>query len=59
LSTGHEHGGLVGHAQLIEAARRAHDGLRLDALDHPETMIRVNDLVADLKCHVSPDFRLD
>ena len=51
----HEHRRLVRHPELIEPAGRAHDGLGLDAFDHTEPMIRVDDLVADLKCHVSPD----
>jgi hypothetical protein len=51
---GDEYGRIVGHAELIEPACGAHDGLVLDALDHTETMIRVDDLVADLKCHESP-----
>src|SRR6185503_13379062 len=51
----HEHGGVVGDdAKMIEAARSAENGLVFDSFDDPETMIRVNDLVADLKCHRSP-----
>ncbi len=53
---GHEHGSFIGHAQLIEAARCAHYGLRLNALDDAEPMIWVDDLVADLKCHVPPGY---
>ena len=52
---GHQHGGVVRHhAQLVEPAGRPEDGLRFDPLDDAEPMIRVNDLVTDLKCHVSP-----
>ena len=51
----HEHGRVVRHdAQMIEAAGRAEDGLLFDALDDAETVIRVDDLVADLKCHWGP-----
>ena len=51
----HEDGRVVGNdAQVIEAASGTKDGLFFDALDDPETMVRVNDLVADFKCHGSP-----
>ena len=39
---------------MIEAAGGTEDGFVFDALDDPETMIRVNDLVADFKRHGSP-----
>ena len=50
-----EHDGFVGDdAKVIETAGSAEDGFFFDAFDDPETMIRVNDLVSDLKCHGSP-----
>jgi hypothetical protein len=39
---------------MIKTARRAGDGLLFDPFDDTETVIRVNDLVADRKCHESP-----
>src|SRR5260370_2965111 len=39
---------------MIKAASRAKNSLVFDPLDNSKTMIRVNDLVADLKCHGSP-----
>jgi len=50
----HEARRFIGHAELIEAARRAHDGFGLDALNDAEPVVRVNDLVANLECHVTP-----
>ena len=51
----HEHGRFVGDdAEMIETAGGAENGFLFDAFDDPETMIRVNDLVADFKCHGSP-----
>ena len=50
-----QHGGVVGHnPEVVEPAGGTEDGFLFDALDDPKTMIRVNDLVADLKCHGSP-----
>ena len=51
----HEHGRVVGDdPEMVKAAGGAENGFVFDALDDPETMIRVNDLVADFKCHGSP-----
>ena len=51
----YEHGRVVGNdAQVIETAGGTKNGFFFDAFDDPETMIRVNDLVADFKCHGSP-----
>jgi hypothetical protein len=51
----HEHRGFVGnHAQVVEAAGGAEYGFGFDALNDAESVVRVNDLVTDLKCHVSP-----
>src|SRR4030095_335712 len=50
-----EHGRVVGDdSEVIKAAGSTEDGFLFDALDDPETMVRVNDLVADFKCHESP-----
>ena len=50
-----EHGGVVGDdPKMVEAAGGTEDGLVFDPFDDPETMVRVNDLVADFKCHGSP-----
>src|SRR5262249_11162815 len=49
-----EHGRLISHPQLIKAAGGTHDRLGFDALDYAQAMIRVDDLVANLKCHVTP-----
>jgi hypothetical protein len=46
----HEHRRLIRQdAQVEETARRAEDGLLLDLLHDAETMVRVNDLVANHK----------
>jgi hypothetical protein len=50
-----KHRRLVRHPELVETASSPHDGLGLDTLDDPQTMIRVDDLVSDLECHVSPE----
>ena len=51
----HEHSGVVGDdAEMIETAGGTEDGFFFNALDDPETMVRVDDLVTDLKCHGSP-----
>ena len=51
----YEHGRVVGDdAEVIETAGGTENSFVFDALDDPETMIRVNDLVADFKCHESP-----
>src|SRR4029453_13374122 len=42
------------HAELVKPAGHTHDGSALDLLNDAEPMIRVNDLVADLECHVAP-----
>ncbi len=52
---GNKNSCFIGHAQLVKAARRAQNRLRLDPLDDTEPMIRVDDLVANLECHVTPD----
>jgi hypothetical protein len=39
---------------MIKAAGGAQNGFVFDAFYDPETMIRVDDLVADFKCHGSP-----
>ena len=50
-----EYGRFVGDdAKMIETASGAENGFFFDALDDPETMIRVDDLVADFECHGSP-----
>src|SRR5262249_30551936 len=51
----HEHGRVVrDNTKMIETAGGTKNGFFFDALDDPETMIRVNDLVADFECHESP-----
>src|SRR5207248_3529623 len=51
----HEHGRVVcDDAEMKEAAGGTKNGLVLDALDDTQTMIRVNDLITDLKRHGSP-----
>ena len=50
-----EHGGLIGHhSKMIKTAGRAEDSFGFDALNDAESVIWVNDLVADLECHASP-----
>ena len=52
---GDEDGGVIGHhAELIKPASSSEDRLGLDPLNHTEPMVRVDDLIADLKCHVAP-----
>src|SRR5687767_14144753 len=49
----YEHRCLVGNdAKMEKAAGRAEDGFLLDLFYDTETMVWVNDLVANLKCHV-------
>jgi hypothetical protein len=36
---------------VVETAGGAEDGLLFDALDNAKSVIRVDDLVADLVCH--------
>src|SRR4029453_8352544 len=56
----YEHGGLIGdHAQVVEPACRSENGFCFDALHNAETVIWVNDLVTNLKCHTSPKRRAD
>ena len=51
----HEHHRLVrGNTKRVEPAGSAEDGFFFDSLDDAETVIRVDDLVTDLECHVSP-----
>jgi hypothetical protein len=40
--------------KVIEAAGGTENRLFLDAFNDTETMVWVNDLVTDLKCHISP-----
>ncbi len=55
IAYGHEDGRVVGDdAEVIETAGGTKNSFLFDALDDPETVIRVNDLVADFKCHESP-----
>jgi hypothetical protein len=50
-----EHGRLVrDHPEMVEAAGGAEDCFCLDALNYAESVIWVNDLVTNLKCHMSP-----
>src|SRR5262245_56335278 len=42
------------NSEVIAAAGSAEDGFLFDSFDDPETMIRVDDLVADFKYHESP-----
>src|SRR5437870_13851487 len=51
----HEHRRIIrDDPEMVETAGRTENGFLFDAFDDPETMIRVNDLVADFKCHGSP-----
>jgi len=51
----YEDGRVVGdYAEMKEAARRTQNGFFFDAFDDAESVIRVDDLVTELKCHVSP-----
>ena len=51
----HEHHRVVGDdAKVVEASSGTKNGFFFNTLYDPETMIRVNDLVADFKCHESP-----
>jgi hypothetical protein len=55
VGDGHQHRRVVRHdAQVKEAAGGAKNGFFFDAFDDTEPMVRVDDLVADLECHVSP-----
>jgi len=50
-----ENGRLVrDHPEMVEAAGGAEDGFGFDALNDAESVIWVNDLVTNLKCHMSP-----
>jgi hypothetical protein len=51
----HENRRLVcDHPEMIEPAGGAEDCLGLDALNDAESVIWVDDLVTNLKCHISP-----
>ena len=55
VGKGHEHRGFVGEdAQVVKPASGTQDGLVFNSFDDAETVVRVNNLVANLKCHVSP-----
>ena len=55
VGDGHEHRRIVGDdAQMKEAAGSSENGFFFDAFNDTEPMVRVDDLVADLECHVSP-----
>src|SRR5262249_16150644 len=55
IGDGDEHRRIVrDNSEVIEAAGSAEDGFLFDSFDDPETMVRVDDLVADFKCHESP-----
>src|SRR5207237_8315696 len=41
-------------AQVKEAAGGRKNGFFFDTFNDPEPVVRVDDLVADLECHVSP-----
>src|SRR5215203_7492862 len=42
------------HAQVVKTAGRPQNCFGFDALNDAESVVWVNDLVTDLKCHVSP-----
>src|SRR5262249_41739869 len=42
------------HSKVVEPAGRAENGFSFDALNYAESVIWVNDLVANLECHTSP-----
>ena len=53
---GHEHRRLIrDHAQVVKTAGGSEDCFGFDALNDAESVVRVNDLVTDLKCHMSPN----
>jgi hypothetical protein len=55
ITDGHEDGRVVRNdPEVIKPAGGSEDGFVFDPLDDPESMVRVNDLVADFKCHGSP-----
>jgi hypothetical protein len=52
---GHEHRRVVRHdPQMEEAAGGAKNSLLFDTFNDAESMVRVDDLVTELECHVSP-----
>src|SRR5262245_28537781 len=58
IDHGNEDRVVVGdNAQIVKTAGRAENRLFFDTFDDTQTMIRVDDLVADLKCHGSPSGR--
>ena len=55
VGDGHEHRGVVrDDAEVKEPAGRTKNGFFFDPFDDTEPVVRVDDLVADLECHVSP-----
>ena len=51
----HEHRRVVRHdPQMKEAAGCTENGFLFNPFDDAESMVRVDDLVTDLECHVSP-----
>ena len=52
---GNQHGRVIGNdTQMKEAACGTKNGFFFDPFDDTEPVVRVDDLVADLECHVSP-----
>ena len=55
VGDGHEHRRVVRHdPQMKKAAGGAKNGFFFDTFNDAESMIRVDDLVTELECHVSP-----
>ena len=55
VGDGDEHGRVIRHdPQVKETAGGAQNCFFFNAFDDTEPVVRVDDLVADLKCHVSP-----
>jgi hypothetical protein len=55
VAYGNQHRGVVGHdTEMKEPAGCTKNRLLFDPFDDAKTVVRVDDLVADLECHVSP-----
>jgi hypothetical protein len=55
IRDGHEHRRIVRHdTQMKEAAGGTENCFLFDPFNDAESMIRVDDLVTELECHVSP-----
>ena len=55
IGDGHQHRRVIGnYSKMKKSAGRSKNGFFFDAFYDAEPVVRVDDLVADLECHISP-----